>query len=195
MARPTRRHTTRWVAGAVLAVLAVVGVVLATRTPQEATAVDSPLLGHMAPSFSGSDLRSGQHVSLKALRGRYVFVNFFASWCGPCQTEAPDLLAFEYGQRTVPDGAELVSVVFHDATSSAKAFLVSQGATWPAVNDPGGTIAEDYGVSGPPTTFLIDPSGRVTIQPCAGPATSANLAAMLKQAKGLAPKDARQACG
>jgi len=182
-ARSRRRHTTRWVAGAVLAILAAVGIVLATRTPQEATKVDSPLVGHVAPAFAGADLRTGTHVSLASLRGRYVFVNFFASWCGPCQTEAPDLVAFDYGQRTTSDGAVLVSVVFHDETASARQFLVSQGATWPALTDPGGSIADAYGVTGPPTTYLIDPSGRITVQPETGPATEANLLDMLRQAR------------
>ena len=57
--RGRRRHAARWVAGAILVVLAAVGIVLATRTPQEATAVQSPLLGHQAPSFSGTDLVNG----------------------------------------------------------------------------------------------------------------------------------------
>ncbi|HUC04724.1 MAG TPA: TlpA disulfide reductase family protein [Acidimicrobiales bacterium] len=178
-----RRHTTRWVAGAVLVVLAAIGVVLATRTPQEATAVDSPLVGHMAPLFSGADLRTGTHVSLASLRGRYVFINFFASWCGPCQQEAPDLVSFDYGQSTVPHGAVIVSVVFNDQSSSARQFLVSQGATWPAVADPGGSIAQAYGVTGPPTTFLVDPSGRITVQPETGPATVSDLETMLHDAE------------
>ena len=177
-----RRHPTRWVAAVILAVLAVVGVVLATRTPQEATQVDSPLVGHMAPLFSGSDLRSGSHVSLKSLRGRYVFVNFFASWCGPCQQEAPDFIAFAY-QNAPKEGADLVSVVFHDELASAESFLKTQGAPWPAVDDPGGAIAADYGVTSPPTTFLIDPSGRITVEPEIGPATQAELQDMIDQAR------------
>jgi len=110
-------------------------------------------------------------------------VNFFASWCIPCQQETPDLLTFDYEQRDAIDGARLISVVFHDETSAARQFLVAQGATWPAINDPGGSIAESYGVTGPPTTFLIDPSGRITIEPVIGPATEANLNRMLREAK------------
>jgi cytochrome c biogenesis protein CcmG/thiol:disulfide interchange protein DsbE len=181
--RRSRRHTTRWVAGAVLGVLAVVGVALATRTPQEATQVDSPLVGHLAPEFSGSDLRTGAHVSLRGLHGHYVFINFFASWCVPCQEETPDLVAFYYDQAAHLGGARLVGVVFHDEAASARQFLRSQGAVWSAVNDPGGTIAQNYGVTGPPTTYLVDPSGRITVEPFEGPATEKQLDHMLAEAK------------
>lgn len=191
-ARGRRRHTTRWVAGLVLLVLAIVGVVLATRTPQEATEVQSPLVGHMAPQFSGANIqgRGGTRVSLRSLRGRYVFVNFFASWCGPCQQEAPDLISFAY-QNAPRDDASLVSVVFHDQVSSAESFLKTQGAPWPAVDDPGGSIAESYGVTGPPTTYLVDPSGRITVAPELGAATQAQLQNMIDQARKLARRSGR----
>jgi cytochrome c biogenesis protein CcmG/thiol:disulfide interchange protein DsbE len=179
-----RRHTTRWVAGAVLVILAIVGVVLATRTPQEATPVESPLVGHMAPLFMGANIQhpDGAPVSLRSLRGHYVFVNFFASWCGPCQQEVPDLIAFDY-QQAPKDNADMISVVFHDQISSAESFLRTQGAPWPALDDPNGTIAEDYGVTGPPTTYLIDPSGRITVEPVTGPSTEADLQKMVQQAR------------
>ncbi len=185
--RGRRRHTTRWAAGAVLLCLAIVGVVLATRTPQEAAPVASPLVGHMAPLFSGRNIQhsDGGPVSLRSLRGHYVFVNFFASWCGPCQQEAPDLITFFY-QHAPQDHADMISVVFHDEVASAESFLKTQGATWPALNDPGGTIAQNYGVTAPPTTYLIDPSGRITVEPETGPATEAELQKMLEQARKLA---------
>jgi cytochrome c biogenesis protein CcmG/thiol:disulfide interchange protein DsbE len=179
---PRRRHATRWVAGAVLLVLVVVGVVLATRTPQEATAVQSPLLGKPAPAFSGTDLTTGRPVSLAALRGHFVVVNFFASWCTPCRQEAPDLSRFHYEQTHDADGADMVSVVFHDTTASAKEFLNQNGDLWPAIADPGGGIGERYGVTGPPTTFIINPAGRVSAA-LEGPATQKNLDSFLKAAR------------
>jgi peroxiredoxin len=74
-------------------------------------------------------------------------------------------------------------VVFHDRIASAESFLKTQGAAWAAVNDPGGTIASDYGVTSPPTTFLIDPSGKITVEPEVGPATEADLEKMLERAR------------
>ncbi len=180
--RARRRHAARWVAGAVLLVLVVLGVVLATRTPQEATAVSSPLLGRQAPAFTGTDLTTGAPVSLASLRGHPVVVNFFASWCIPCQEEAPDLSRFHFEQAHATDGADMVSVVFHDTSATARKFLHDNGDLWPAVSDPGGVIAQRYGVTAPPTTFVIDPAGRVTAV-LVGPATQKNLDTFLKAAR------------
>lgn len=178
-----RRHVVRWVAAAAVTALVVLAVVLATRPPYQATAVDGPLVGSPAPALSGRTLLGGSHLSLTHYRGRWVYVNFFASWCGPCQEEEPNLVQFAYEQAHQRGGAALVSVVFQDADDAAAAFERSQGATfWPTVTDPGGAIADAYGVTSPPTTFLVDPEGRI-VGEFVAPVSVDQLDSMLAQAR------------
>lgn len=176
------RHPARWVAGLVLVVLSVVAIVAATRPSVEATQIGSPLVGHPAPAVSGSDL-AGRPVSLAAYRGHYVYVNFFASWCPPCQQEEPDLVAFNFRQQRAGGQVALLSVVFNDSQSAARGFVSQWGQLWPAVEDRGGTIANAYGVSSPPMTFLVNPKG-IVVGVYAGPATVNQLTAMLALARG-----------
>ncbi|HTZ09924.1 MAG TPA: TlpA disulfide reductase family protein [Acidimicrobiales bacterium] len=179
-APPRRRHTARWIAGVVLVAGAGLVALLATRPPQAATEVDTPLVGQQAPAIDGPTL-SGGSFDLAALRGRWVVVNFFASWCPPCQQEEPDLVAFAFAHRA-PTAAALVGVVFNDTAGSARAFMRSEGATWPAVVDGGGQIALAYGVVGPPETFIIAPDGRVVVH-LDGPVTASSLDGWLARAR------------
>ena len=167
------RHRARWVAGGLLVVLVTVAVVAATRPSVQATPFQSPLLGHRAPAISATGL-DGNRVDLGDFRGRWVVVNFFASWCPPCGQEEPDLVAFAFHQQRSRGGALLLSVVFHDSDAAARTFLATTGARWPAASDPGGAIANAYGVASPPTTFLINPEG-VVAQAFAGPLTAQQL--------------------
>jgi peroxiredoxin len=176
-----RRHVIRWIAAVVLAALLAVSLVLATRPSQQATQGNTPLIGKVAPGFTATALEGGK-VSLSQYRGRYVFLNFFASWCGPCQQEAPDLVQFAFEQSRLPGGAAVLSVDFTDTDSGARQFISTYGTTWPSLQDPTGSIAYDYGVESPPTTFLITPTGMV-FNDLLGPVTVANLTAMLRAAQ------------
>jgi cytochrome c biogenesis protein CcmG/thiol:disulfide interchange protein DsbE len=180
---PHRRHTARWIASLVLVVLAALVGLLATRPPVTATEVYTPLLGQRAPAIAGTTV-TGQRFDLAAYRGRWVFVNFFASWCPPCQQEEPELVTFAYQHRAAGDAA-LVGVVYDDSTPRARAFDSSAGATWPAVVDPGGQIESRYGLRGPPETFLISPSGRVVAH-IDGGVTATYLDQQLAAAQGAA---------
>jgi cytochrome c biogenesis protein CcmG, thiol:disulfide interchange protein DsbE len=178
------RHRLRWVAIGFGVVVIALAVVLATRPSSQATQVDSPLLGHSAPAFSTSTL-SGQAVTLTQYRGEYVFLNFFASWCAPCQSETPEIEQFSYEQSKMGSGAQVLGIVFQDSDAAARSFTTSAGATWPAASDPGGSIANDFGVTAPPTTFLINPQGEI-VGELSGPVTSAQLNAMLASARSKA---------
>lgn len=153
------KHTTRWIGGIALVVLVAVVAVLATRPSYQATEADSPLVGHQAPALVGTTV-TGQHFNLASYRGRWVVLNFFASWCVPCQEEEPNLVAFAYDHRQ-PGGPAMVGVVFEDTAGAARDFQRAEGATWPTLADTNTQIALDYGVTSPPETFLITPTGVV----------------------------------
>jgi cytochrome c biogenesis protein CcmG/thiol:disulfide interchange protein DsbE len=87
-----------------------------------------------------------------------VIVNFWASWCGPCEDEAPMLRrAFErYGDRVA-----FVGVNIRDAQSDALEFLRRYRLDYPHVRDHSLRIYEDYGLTGQPETFLITAGGRI----------------------------------
>lgn len=180
-----RRHSARWIAGAVVGALLVLAIVLATRPSADASRFQTPLLGHRAPSFSQTSF-GGSKVSLRAYRGRYVYLNFFASWCPPCQQEEPDLVGFSFAQSRLSHGAALVSVVYDDTDDAARSFIDQWGARWPTIPDPGGAIAASFGVSNPPTTFLINPRG-VVVAAFEGPVTAAQLNQTLGDVGGRGP--------
>ena len=97
-------------------------------------------------------------VSLAALRGTPVVVNFWASWCDPCRREAPDLARFA---RERPRGARLVGVNYQDRKGDALAFVREFDWNFSNVRDPDGKLGDRYRIPGLPTTYVIDAQGRI----------------------------------
>jgi len=154
--------------------------VLATRPPAAVSEVQSPLVGAQAPPVRGLTV-GGTPYALPRHPGSFVIVNFFASWCGPCQQEGPELVKFAFEHHR-PGDASLVSVVFDDTTGSARSYQATLGATWPTLADQGGALALSFGVRAPPSTFVIAPDGRVAAYIVA-PVTAADLDAVLARAR------------
>jgi len=111
--------------------------------PVAAPAFSLPLLGH----------ESGQQVALSAYRGRPLIVNFFASWCEPCQTETPLLAKFYRGQK---GAVALVGLDENDTLGHATSFTRADGVSYPVGWDPNFTVASAYGVNALPQTFFLN---------------------------------------
>ena len=134
-------------------------------------------LNSTAPDFTLRTL-SGQAVSLDSFRGRRVLVNFWASWCGPCQLETPDLERAYKQLRQ--QNVVFVGIGTGDETARLKQFVADHGVTYTIVEDPEGTVSDSYGVVGLPSTFLIDSKGFVRKE-YTGPVTAQQVLADMAQ--------------
>lgn len=145
------------VAGIVgVAVLALV--VLFVVAPQRDGEPGSPLLGQLTPPLAGATL-SGDRFDIDDHRGRWVVVNFFATWCPPCVKEHPELVAFS--ERSGGD-VQLVSVAFDDTELDAvEEFFEEHGGDWPVVTSGADGASLDFGVKKLPESFVVDPAGTV----------------------------------
>jgi cytochrome c biogenesis protein CcmG/thiol:disulfide interchange protein DsbE len=177
------RHTARWVALAVGAVVAGLAVVLALQVSdgERQTQPRSELLGDPAPEFTVTAM-DGEEVSLDSLRGRAVIVNFWNSWCQPCEEEEPALKRFYERHRDQADFV-LLGIVRDDTQKAARNAVEDRGIDWPMGLDPDGKAALDFGTRGQPETYAITPDGLIAgVQ--FGPASVANFETMLAAARG-----------
>ena len=165
---PSRRrgHPARWIAVALGVVLAGLVVVFATRPAASTRVADSPLVGKPAPEITAPTI-DGATFRLAAERGRWVLVNFFATWCVPCRTEHPELVRFAQRHAALGD-ARVVGVVYDDTAEAVRSFRQREGGDWPMVLDPEGKVALNFGVAGVPESFLVAPSGVVAARVVGG---------------------------
>ncbi len=125
-------------------------------TPDEET---SDLLGVRVPEVKGETLTGGSY-NIDAARGKWVVVNFFATWCPQCVVEHPDLVALEeWGAQN--GQLEVVSIVFNDTPDSVAEFFDERGGTWPVLAEPSTSVA--FQIRAVPESFLVDPSGVVRV--------------------------------
>ncbi len=138
----------------------------------------SPLQNQPAPEISGPTLGGGSGA-LSAYKGKWVVVNFFASWCVPCQQEQADLVRFQNAHGA--GDAVIFGVRFDDPdTGPIQDLMNKSGGKWPIVDDPNAKIT--YSVTGPPESFLVSPGG-IVLAHIVGPITNSKLEELLDQVK------------
>ncbi|HSL59440.1 MAG TPA: redoxin domain-containing protein [Acidimicrobiales bacterium] len=155
--------------------------ILATRDPAADDVTASPLVGGVAPAIEGTTI-DGEAFSLDDLRGRWVVVNFFATWCAPCIVEHPELISFRERHAAIGD-AEVVSVSINDRPADVERFFRANGGDWPVLAEGVRSVPIAWGVTAPPESFLVSPQGFVVAK-LTGGVTDADLESVLTEARG-----------
>ena len=141
----------QWVLLCLLGLLALPAGAAGVQAGQAAPPVSLPLLSAGSPAV----------FTLASLQGKVVYLDFWASWCGPCRVSFPQLeqLRRELGPR----GFEVLAVNVDEVEADALRFLQEVPVTYPVVRDATGETPRSYGIPGMPTGFLIDRSGVIRL--------------------------------
>lgn len=137
--------------------------------------------GAIFPDFDEKDL-GGAPLSISRFKGKVVLVDFWATWCGPCVAELPNVIAAY--QKYHAEGFEVIGISLDRSEDTLKKFLTDRGMTWPQYFDGlawESKLGRRYGVSSIPATYLLDQEGRIVARDLRGPALETELARLLKK--------------
>ena len=112
--------------------------------------------GQPAPNFMLTDLR-GKDWQLSDLRGKVVFVNFWATWCPPCIKEMPSMDALNTRMSGKP--FQMLTILYSDRPELGQSLVNKSGYRFPVLIDPDSFTGKEYGLTGVPETFIIDTQG------------------------------------
>lgn len=176
-------HRVRWIAAAVAVVLIGAVVVFAIQVGKSKVQPSLPrlVIEHApAPAFTLKGL-NGKTIDSAQVKDKTYVVNFFNSWCIPCQQEAPELKAF-YAEHKSEADFQMVGIILDDDESTMRGYVKKQDITWPVGIDPQGAASLSFGTTGQPETYVIAPDG-VAVCGNLGASSQAELDAWLTAAR------------
>ncbi len=147
-----------------IAILLLALLVFGVTSQGENTSIDASIARGVLPAVPNANmalpvLGSDATERISELHGKVVVLNVFASWCQPCQAEAPVL---EHAQRTIAhDDATVLGVTYLDTSTASEQFVRQWHLTYPVVRDVDGNFVRGLGTDGVPETFVIDRQGRI----------------------------------
>ena len=137
------------------------GARIATNSPETAAAIQATVAaGSQAADFKLETL-DGTTVSLESLRGKVVFLNVWATWCGPCREEMPSMQTLYDDFKGNKDFVMLAASQDTSGRAVVASYVAKNGYHFTILLDPENKISETYDVSGVPETFIIDRKGQI----------------------------------
>jgi len=140
---------------AVLALIGLLGFGLVRKSE------NSLSVGDAMPESTLSTLDGEGSGSLADYRGKWVLINVWASWCGPCRDEAPELQAFYEAHRG--DNFELLGIDTEETSDAGQGFVDEFDLTYPMLHDGDGAYRDELRTKGVPENFLVDPDGKLAL--------------------------------
>lgn len=120
--------------------------------------VNAAEVGKKAPNFTLKNM-NGNKVTLRDLEGEKVFINFWASWCPPCQTEMPDIQKL---YKNHGNDIKIIAINLEEKKEAVKKYLENENLTFPVLLDKNKKVASKYLVRAIPTSYFINENGIIT---------------------------------
>ncbi|HUO06184.1 MAG TPA: TlpA disulfide reductase family protein [Candidatus Binataceae bacterium] len=151
------------------AIIVAAGLVMIIMTGRHSSGVQISEPGESEPAVSAGSVAAdfklealdGHTVSLQSLRGKVVFLNVWASWCGPCREEMPSMQTLYETFKNNPNFVMLAVSQDTQGRKSVAPYIEKNGYGFTVLLDPENQVGESYDVSGVPETFIIDQQGKI----------------------------------